>query len=463
MLKKLLTLVLLLFSTTTFAQLSSNMYLFGKWNGRPGQPPSQFNSIYAAIWGYTAPDNREYAILGCVTGTSFIDITDSNNITEVGFIPGPYSAWREMKTYSHYAYIVTDATNPPNSGIGLQIVDLQYLPDSVSFVKNWTYAGFTQAHTISIEGSFLYLNGGNASSNGGISIIDISNPIEPVRLGSYTSRYVHDSFIRGDTIYAATMFSNRFTIINASNKNSPTVYSEFSNLPNYSLTHNTWVTDDRRFMLTTDEGQSPPGALKIWNIENLSNIQFVVQWRPPGNSVVHNVVIKDTLAYVSHYEEGIRVLNISNPEQPQEIAYYDTYPASNTNNYRGNWGNYPFFASGKIISSDMQTGLYVTKIGEEKTSITSNNEIVSDYYLSQNYPNPFNPVTRINFAIPKQGFVSLKLYDVAGREVKTLVNKALSAGSYNYELDMNDFTSGVYFYELTSGEFRDVKRLVLIK
>ncbi|MFZ4591316.1 MAG: T9SS type A sorting domain-containing protein [Ignavibacteria bacterium] len=85
------------------------------------------------------------------------------------------------------------------------------------------------------------------------------------------------------------------------------------------------------------------------------------------------------------------------------------------------------------------------------------------YALSQNYPNPFNPVTKINFAIPRQGFVTLKIYDMLGREVKSLVNEVKSVGYYSVDFNGSDFASGVYFYRLESESFKDIKRMVLIK
>ncbi len=103
----------------TFSQLAdNNTHLIKHLNPRP--TTNQYK--YSACWGYTAPDGREYAIIGCQPGTSFVDITDSANIREVGFLAGNTSEWREMKVYSHYAYIVSEA-----SSSALQIVDLQYL------------------------------------------------------------------------------------------------------------------------------------------------------------------------------------------------------------------------------------------------------------------------------------------------------------------------------------------------
>ncbi len=91
------------------------------------------------------------------------------------------------------------------------------------------------------------------------------------------------------------------------------------------------------------------------------------------------------------------------------------------------------------------------------------NEIPNAYSLNQNYPNPFNPSTAINFSIPKAGHVSLKIYDVLGNEVATLVNTNLSANSYVVTWDANAFASGVYFYKLVSDDFTDVKKMMLVK
>jgi hypothetical protein len=90
-------------------------------------------------------------------------------------------------------------------------------------------------------------------------------------------------------------------------------------------------------------------------------------------------------------------------------------------------------------------------------------ELISGYQLFQNYPNPFNPSTNIGFRISDFGFVSLKVYDVLGREVATLVNEDKAAGIYTVEFDAGSFTSGYYFYRLESGDFQQVKKMLLLK
>ena len=90
-------------------------------------------------------------------------------------------------------------------------------------------------------------------------------------------------------------------------------------------------------------------------------------------------------------------------------------------------------------------------------------EIPREYKLSQNYPNPFNPVTKINYSLPKNGFVTMKVYDMLGREVVNLVNENKVAGNYSIDFNASNLTSGVYFYRLESNGFTDTKKMMLVK
>lgn len=89
--------------------------------------------------------------------------------------------------------------------------------------------------------------------------------------------------------------------------------------------------------------------------------------------------------------------------------------------------------------------------------------IPEKYSLSQNYPNPFNPVTNLEFRIPKPGFVSLKVYDILGKEVSKLIDASLNPGTYQYNFDASHLPSGIYFYTLNAGEFTETKRMMLLK
>jgi len=115
---------------------------------------------------------------------------------------------------------------------------------------------------------------------------------------------------------------------------------------------------------------------------------------------------------------------------------------------------------GSTYTTRPNIALMINLITNEEKNITS---VPDKYSLAQNYPNPFNPVTSIKYQIPKNTFVTIKIYDILGKEVRTLVNEVKSAGNYSVMFDASSLSSGVYFYKISAGEFSDVKRMVLIK
>lgn len=92
-----------------------------------------------------------------------------------------------------------------------------------------------------------------------------------------------------------------------------------------------------------------------------------------------------------------------------------------------------------------------------------NSEVPQNYSLSQNYPNPFNPVTNTKFQLPKTGFARITILDMLGREIETLVNEDLRSGTYNAIWNAAKYASGVYFYRPESGEYSEVKKMIMIK
>ena len=100
---------------------------------------------------------------------------------------------------------------------------------------------------------------------------------------------------------------------------------------------------------------------------------------------------------------------------------------------------------------------------EDTSYITGNNSYVKDYALYQNYPNPFNPVTKIKFDMPKNGFVRIQVFDIAGRLIHTLINDFKFRGSYEINFDGSNLTSGVYFYKMETVDYSDVKKMLLLK
>ncbi len=466
--------ILLLITSASYSQLpNNNMHLLKQLNLH--LIPTQFGApwSYAAIWGYVAPDGREYAILGCGFGTAFYDVTDSADIHEVGYFPAQIdlsnpdhgNIWREMKVYSHYAYVVSEADTS-----GIEIFDLQNLPDTVIYVKKFFAPGHRSTHTISQEGPYLYLNGANASFGHGTVVLDLSaDPENPVVRGKWDVRYVHDCRVRNDTIFAMNINSGdgQITVIDARDKDSLKTITQWFNLPNPSP-HNCALTTNRDYLFATDEVGSLPRLLKIWDIRDFSNVTQVTTWQPTDitTSIVHNVEIYGDTAVIAHYTAGVRVLDISNPASPVEIAWYDTYPANNGNTYLGCWGVY-MFPSGKIVASDMKTGLYVLKIGNS-VGVNEHNNFAEDYRLEQNYPNPFNPSTVINYSVgqnerAQRSNVRLVVYDALGKEVAMLVNEKQSPGNYSVKFDGSDLSNGIYYYKLSADNFNDTKKMILLK
>ena len=97
------------------------------------------------------------------------------------------------------------------------------------------------------------------------------------------------------------------------------------------------------------------------------------------------------------------------------------------------------------------------------SSITQITEMVRGFELSQNYPNPFNPSTVIKFSVPNSSVVLLKVYDSMGKEVTTLVNEGLTAGTYRVDWNAANFTSGIYYYKIETEQFIETRKMLLIK
>ena len=303
------------------------------------------HDAFAGVWGYTAPDGRELAIVGMSSGTAFVDVTQPAAPFEVGFVPGPRSHWREIQTWSHYAYIVTEA------GGGMQIVDLAD-PAAPRFVGSYMET-FYKAHTLHARDGFLYVNG----TNDGWRILDLADPEHPRDVGAWYFRYVHDCFVRGNRAYLCNINTGGFTILDIRDKANPVelAFVEYVG----SSCHNAWTTEDGRWLFTTDE--TPGGHLRVWNVENPYAVTQVAEWSASPTATIHNVVVKGDSAYIAYYTEGLQVLDISTPAWPLLAASYDTYPAI-SGGMKGAWGVYPSPRNGIVYVSDMVAGLQVLRL-----------------------------------------------------------------------------------------------------
>jgi choice-of-anchor B domain-containing protein len=435
-------LMFLLFQGLIYSQQSRNIRVLAHIN---------HNTFHSSCWGYIA-GGREYAIYGWYDGTSFVDITDENNIREVVFLPGRYSGWREMKVYKNYLYIISEADSS-----GIQIVDLSRLPNTVDLVNTYSFDGFRRAHTISQNSRYLYINGGNYRE-GGIVVLDVgANPESPVKMGEWQVDYVHDSRIVNDTIWACNPLTGKVSVIDASDKNGLKTITSWIN-GSFPVPHNCAVTDDGKYLYVCDENFNNPGKLKIWNISDKKDIVFANEWKVNGTTEsVHNVEIFGNYAFLSYYGEGARVLDITDPVNPFEIAYLKTSAC---------WQVY-YFPSGKIIASDIYDGLYVLKT-QNPINVNNIRTPAEVFSLSQNYPNPFNPETTIKYRVTvsdhrSNNITKLTVYNALGKEVEVLVEQYLEPGEYEFEWNASGFPSGIYFYKLLTGSYHETKKMLLIK
>ncbi len=323
---------------------------------------------YSNIWGY-AQNNKEYALIGCQGSATLndacaiIDVTNPSSPQTLFKVQGPTSLWREVRTWQHYAYVTTEASD---NTFGITIVDLQYLPDSIR-TKQYTANGLiSNVHALHIDNGFLYLYGANnQTSQGGALILDITDPWNPTVAGAYSTRYVHDGIVRDNKMYAGEIFNGTFSIVDVTNKSQPVVInSQFT--PN-AFTHNTWLSTDSKYLFTTDE--KPDSYVASYDVSNPLNIVELDRYRRPlaGGAIPHNTyVLRDSLVtgtntdwvHTSYYTMGTTIVDAAKPDNLVEVAHFDTSPLTG-NGYQGAWGVYPFLPSGNVLVSDMELGLFV--------------------------------------------------------------------------------------------------------
>ena len=350
------------------------------------------------IWGWTDPaTNREYALVGRVDGTSFVDVTDPSNPVYLGDLPktegSPGSAWRDIKVYDNHAFIVAD-----NAGAhGMQVFDLTQLRDAaknapVTFAPTARYDRINSAHNIVIntDTGFAYAvgsSGGGETCGGGLHMINIQEPANPTFAGCYSAEgtgragtgYSHDAqcivYHGPDEKYRGReiCFGSNETALNVadvSDKAKPANISTAS-YPNVSYTHQGWITDDHRYFFVDDEldelsGNVPHTRTIIWDVTDLDDPQLVKEYMWGVTSTDHNLYIRGNLMYQSNYYSGLRIHDISDPENPVEVGFFDTMPVGEDRaGFAGSWSNYPYFESGTIAVSSIGEGLFLVKKKDE--------------------------------------------------------------------------------------------------
>ena len=345
------------------------------------------------VWGWTDPtSNREYALVGRYDGTSFVDVTDPSNPQYLGNLPMTEGAhgnvWRDIKVYKDHAFIVADGSGPH----GMQIFDLTKLRgltgEPQTFEEDAHYNRAASSHNVVIneESGFAYLvgvNGGGETCGGGLHMVNIQDPLTPIFSGCFqhanTGRqntgYSHDAqcvIYKGpDSDYTnqEICFSSNETALSISDvtdKANPLELS-MATYPNVAYTHQGWLDEEHQYFYMNDELDELGGNVSqtrtlVWDVTDLEDPILALEHFADNPASDHNLYIQGDLMYQSNYVSGLRILDISDRANPEEVGFFDTVPwTPDAPGFDGSWSNYPFFSSGIIIVNSGKEGMFILR------------------------------------------------------------------------------------------------------
>lgn len=356
--KILVQLIVLIFLQASIGAQNINIQLLGQ---KP-YPSSVLHGELNDVWGHVDSLGNEYAIVGLEKGVSIVDVDDPTNLTEVFYVSGPSTIWRDMKTWNNHAYITNEYSG------GLMIIDLDALPGTITPADVYYFTGssypFNSAHNIYIDENGIAYIFGSDYGNGGAIMLDLTvNPKAPVEVGLFDTEYLHDGMARGDTLWGAAVYKGAFYVINVSNKANPLILA--SKFTSGFFAHNCWISDDGNTLFTTDEIAN--GAIGSYDVSDVSNIdELDVIYSNPGSGVIpHNTHVYGDFLVTSYYRDGVTVVDASNPDRLVQTGNYDTSPFNGTG-FNGCWGTYPYLPSGKLLATDIENGLFVLGVNYTK-------------------------------------------------------------------------------------------------
>jgi choice-of-anchor B domain-containing protein len=408
------------------------------------------NDEFKDIWGYHA-NGREYAITGTSRHIFFLDVTDPfTPDLIVTFEPGLNTPTRDFKTYKDRAYAVSGGGGNQE---GLIIFDLSKLPFEVTKTYQSTdLVPSTHNFFIDEETGRLYTTNGH--------VLDLSQtPDNPVLLAEISEIRGHDLFVRNDFAYVSKGHSGYY-IYDVADLNNPKLLAQ---LQTNGYNHSSWLTEDNRYAIFAEESFGLPlGVMDLQRMED-NDLEIISLFKEPllapdyENVVAHNPFVRENFLFVSYYEDGVVVFDISDIEKPKRIAYYDTYPDNTTyTGFKGCWGVYPFLPSGTIIASDQTYGLFVFQFDGFKNEPALRPEVDINCLLS---PNPADDEISVWLSEPfGENETQLKVYNAAGQAV---MSKALNQRQAKFEfLPVRQLPSGLYWLEIQASTGRKLCKFV---
>ena len=413
-------------------------------------------------WGWTDPvSGREIAIYGRSSGASFIDVTDPTDMKFFADLPtaSSPSLWRDIKVYENHAYIVSEAGSH-----GLQIVDLNSLLtlplDQVTQLEpDGFYGGFGNAHNIMIneETGYAYPIG-TSTFSGGLHILDLAEPLNPVLVGSYDGAYSHDVhpivYTGPDADYYGREMVICFNgyggvaIVDAEDKEDVSLVSSLTYAQS-GYTHQGYVGVNHRYCYFNDEldeqNYGNNTRTYIMDIADLDNPFIVGFYEADVEAIDHNMYIIGDKMYQSNYLSGLRILDVSDAASGtlELVGYFDTNPSTDTPVFDGTWSNYPYFPSGNVAVSSMTHFFMVQPSASIAPGTVSAVQNANQKETLHVFPNPANETVRVD------GWKGdLVLHNLTGKRCKAWTDLPGASGLH---LSVADLPDGLYVLQDGSG------------
>ncbi len=304
----------------------------------------------AGCWHHVDSSGGEWALVGTSEGVSLVDVNDPSQPIERFTVPGIKNNWRELRTWAGFAYIGSEAL-----GSGITIVDLRELPDTIQW-KVWRGDGIydslvVKSHALQAVDGYLYVFGGAYITNGAL-IADLSDPWNPKITGKYSKQYVHDGYIRGDTMWSSEIYLGQFGVVDISDKSNPVLLAT-QPTPG-AFNHNSMLSPDGKTLFTADESLGAP--LCSFDVSELDNITLLDTYNPSKKpeGEVHNVRVFNDFLINPSYRGQLTLVDASRPDNLIETAW-DSLGNSLV------WDADPYLPSGIILATAKSEGLYIYK------------------------------------------------------------------------------------------------------
>ncbi|MBI3136611.1 MAG: choice-of-anchor B family protein [Bacteroidetes bacterium] len=423
-------------------QDQKNILLLDNWTdttiaGSPGGV--RFNEVQGFEF-----KGKNYAVIGSNNGAHILKI-ENKSLQFIDFVAGKYQAItaenRDYAVYENYLYAVCDEGNS-----SLQIMDLSYLPDSVSLVYD-SDALFMTAHTLCIDTlhAKMYACGTNSAA---LKLIDLTNPVNPTLLSDFTAvSYVHDCHVVNDTAFLNCGYDG-LRIYDFSGP-VPQLLGLLDFYANQGYNHSGYLADSRQQYAFTDETEGT--KIKLCYLANFADIKVDQEFGTANfeTTIPHELVLLENLLFCAYYNEGLRIYDLAG-SPIREIGSYDTYLKDSDFKMNGAWGVSLFENDNLIVVSDRQSGLFLFSfpIKEIEAGTDQGTFVTNTPFIDQN-----------RMLIPRNYLNADKLYFSISTSAGALVYHQqnylnwveipldLAAGSYIYSIFTDEKTI------LESGKF----------